>query len=271
MEDHSKVLNRRINLTFPVQWNELSRSQFLSIASMLLRLRRGQFATTTDLKVALVCIFMNLKWYTLKKNLDFALLTRSGRIVDLFKFTEFITHSNDITIDLIGRIRYRGASYYGPKDRLLNLTIGEFGDADTAYNRAAVDTSKDNLALLAAILYRPQCYSEQHNPKSASFIGDVRVPHQIAAAIERKRVFEKLPEKLLYAVFLQYQGFRNYLTEEFRPVFTGAPSSSKRLGMAHFIIQISGSKFGTEKETRQSNLYAVLKSLDPELQKRSAS
>lgn len=114
------------------------------------------------------------------------------------------------------QIKIKGVKYYGPYDRMVNVTVGEFSFADALWYHWDQTNNKAYLDLLCASLYRP-----------LNANGKKRRPFSKLWAEKHANLFQKVPLKLKLAIALAYEGSRNHKVGLYPTVF---PKPVKYMG-----------------------------------------
>lgn len=146
--------------------------------------------------------------------------------------------------------------YHGPKDLISNLTIDEFKLTELCYEQFQITREIEYLNTLAAILYRPR--------RKGVIDNDIREQLTNYGYVKRAKRFKWLSLRLRYAIFLNYEGCRNFVIDSNKDVFSSGSSGSgkQRLTQWSKIIEAAaGGKFGTMSETKQSNIHEFLSEL----------
>lgn len=123
----------------------------------------------------------------------------------------FLNESIEIPDCLIKSFSLRFKKYYGPQERLCNVTADEFKHAELFYNKFVEEKDEKYLFLLLATLWREK--SKQYNPS------DIRTPFNEFEIEKRAKKFQKLSYQLKIACMLNYLGMRNAWINEEIPKF----------------------------------------------------
>ncbi len=222
----------------PKDWNSMSRKELL----LWCGLGRQYLEVDTVLKIAAYCFYRIPKsvFRHFKAGEDLALADQMKWLLD-----------NKLTNNLIGRIRIGWKVYYGPANRLSNLTIGEYRRADLFHQMYIKTGKKDYLLGLAATLFRE---------KGGNAINDVRCELTENGVSNRAKFFKwALHPTLLKAIQLFYEGSRADIVRRFPVVFQtpegeGKPTESIS-DLEDTILAYSGGKLGNFEETNRNNVY----------------
>lgn len=233
----------------PAGWNELSHDQLLLWAGLL----RQELTKEEALLLAAVQFYkIPEKEYTL-----------FPKIIDLHLSWQMQwLASNRLTTNVIGKFRLFFTNYYGPANRLANLTIGEYRRTELFYDMYLRTGLNKYLHLLCAVLFRP---------KGKGTVDDVRCALVESDVIKRADWFRRfLHPNYIKAIQLQYEGCRNYIREAFLLIYPKPsevdeapnPFAQKNSGISDLedhILAFSGDKLGTYADTANTNLYLFMK------------
>lgn len=227
----------------PSSWNELTRKQLFVWSGII----RQRIPIEYALKSALILFYkVPLKLFNL--------LTPAQR-VELTQTLSFLTDKNELTKNVIGSFRLFLTRYHGPSSRLSNLTISEYRRTELYYQLWHKTTDGQYLDLLAATLFRPK--GNQHPDD------DVRAPIVELDLQKRASRFKWLNPTIRHSILLFYEGCRFYVIDKHPKIFKSSKKEDKG-GLFDFeevILAVSGSKFGTFEETKNTNLYLFLQQL----------
>lgn len=139
---------------------------------------------------------------------------------------------------LLPTLRVQRETWIGPRDRLANLTVKQWGFADAMYARWATKPEHEALRLVVATLY---------HPAGSSWSNDYLEHH----AIQLRHVHR---DTLLAAAF-NYAGLRAQVVAQYPKVFRGGTADSR--GIHGLIVDLAGDKFGTVHQAQQARLHDV--------------
>ena len=168
----------------------------------------------------------------------------------------FLFKRNQLDNWLIPSLRHRLRKYHGPKSKLMNITVKEFGLLEHCYNRFQETKNDGFLDHMAAILYRPRRYF--------GIDDDIRRPLRDHSMEKRAERFASLPTVTKWAIFLNYEGCRNFIHRQFREVYSKAGATTSKTAPKQnnqwqlVINAAAGGKFGTLDQTENSNLHKFL-------------
>ncbi|RVU01080.1 hypothetical protein EOD41_10725 [Mucilaginibacter limnophilus] len=156
---------------------------------------------------------------------------------------------------IIKKLRISGESYYGPKDRLANLTAEEFMFCEGAYQRYLGSNDYKYLDILIAVLYQ----------KKHWFTGN-RKKYSMESAGEHERHFKGLKKYVKRAIAINYAGCRNFIIQAFPYIWKeseettaiDAGTGTQITNWASLFHDVAGDKFGYYDEVLQTNIWLVL-------------
>lgn len=235
----------------PASWAEMTREHLLIWAASF----------GTGLKVSLAKQVLAALLYQIPVKLYKYIPEReSERLAASLKF---LFAKNMLSAWLIPSIWQGIFKYHGPKSGLVNATINEFTLCERCYEQFQNTEDPEYLYTLAAILYRP-----------CRFWGiddDIRAKLTNHGYITRAKRFKKMPIRVIYAVYLNYEGCRHFLHAKYKDAFT--PSKSKKIAKvitetpwAKIIESGANDIFGTYQMTKESNLHNFLSRLGTRIQ-----
>jgi|GEM_PF-6689743 len=155
--------------------------------------------------------------------------------------------------------------FQGPSDHLSTSTIEEFNAAEGYYYMYSKTRDERFLDQLIACLYRPV---------SAGWIwskNNGKDPRKIFSEVDVNRHARKmrsLDKHLRAAILFNYEGCRSFITARYATVFIpGNGNAPEQLpDLRPLIKTVAGGKFGTYKDTEQTNLYVFLDHLKDEIE-----
>ncbi len=201
-----------VKLTIPKAWNDLSQRQLENIAYQFHcyeQLVKDNPETIRDTEARL--FYQICKELLIENKVAHIKIAMKELLPEtLVNFTKFI-------YDGIKRTKFPYSvnigdeTYYGPAQRLRNLTIGEFSFVDAIFYRWRTSKNDLWLTVLCASLYR----------KKATFRNDrdIRKPFVKQAVDARADVFKCLPLKTRLAIGYAYEGCRSHISNAFPVLF----------------------------------------------------
>lgn len=231
-------------------WDELSQKQLYIIADVL---HSKTLLIEGKIRLAVALLGVKMRMF---------LRFTASQVHDILPITEFILEENKLTKNLISYLKVGSQRFYGPANLLANITIEEFGFADTFYTRYKESKKEEWLCRLFAALYRPQ--KADYDPKSDSYKGDIREDFNRHLVFNRARRFAKLKDNRKYAIFLFYEGCRKEIIQKHPHVFSKKKPTGKSFGWGGILVELAGNKFGDHEQTKKANLFDVLGHLEME-------
>lgn len=188
-------------------------------------------------------------------------------IASLFNFlfkidndNEFITVDSQLTVNLISHFKVSGTSFYGPADKLFNITLSEFIHAETNLTRYLKSKEIEYLDRLIAILWRPQ-----KNPIrriSNHYNGDRRIPFNDHKFEKRAIRIHKLNHNTKMAILLFYQGCQAWYQKQFPHVFKPGKKANNNLGFLNLVDALTTGDITKTDDIRKSYLMDVMVHLE---------
>lgn len=254
------------DLVFPAKWDELSRAQFLYIAKYWESWKDISTANESlrKAKALLVLELCGLKSRKELKKLCYILSfvdeTTNANILDC---CNFVFDKLDLTVNHLPKIKVGMFSwFFGPGDRLNDVTIEEFSFAFSAYVHYLKTGNETHLNNLVAVLYRPVNDDYQKT-------GDIRIPFNQKLIVLHAKKTKRMHEDYKQGVLLFFMGVVNALEKKYPFVFRRS-QANEASGKGSFIdttIAMSGGKFGHFDTTKATNMHIFLKELNSIIKK----
>jgi hypothetical protein len=254
--------------TIPANWNELTKQQLVRIAGLMgdrmpeYDFKLKAFFILTGWKITRTHVFIGKKkaniavwqFVELVKNVEF-LLTEHEKKEEKVIFIQSKLHKN-----CISAIRRRLRNYYGPSDRLFNLTFGEYIVADNYYSKFVESRDGEFLDKLTATLYRRK--DPEYCPESSLYRGDIREPFNSHTVEARAKKFKTLDADLKNAVMLFFQGCKHHISTVFSEIFTSTGGTPSRFGAMSLVDALTNGDVTKSETVRNQYLWDVLVHLD---------
>lgn len=257
--------------TFPSSWDELSKRQLLNVATVLM-----MNIPEIQKKIRLLVHFLRLKGsilcYNERNYLVFGRYKyfkwmaigaiRKGKVrricdEDLYALSEtlnFLFENNELTRQLLPKIK----RFYGPDDRLSNVTFIEFAKADKRHRNYVASENEMYLNEMIAILYRPAKKFRYINRFFGVNVADVRQKYSDNCIKNAKR-FKYVSRAQKKAVLFYWEGCYSFMISTFPHVFTnGNDGDSDGFGFAGLITELAGTKFGNTDQTADTHIMTIL-------------
>jgi hypothetical protein len=232
--------NKPMSFTAPATWNEVSLQQLLQWLIVLY----GKAENETKLALS-VPIFYGLPTKIYKALRPHERLQIAPTLRALF-------NKNTLNVWLIKSFRLHFRKYYGPADKLSNLTAHEFFNiCEPLYWQYKKSGDIAKLNALCAVLYRR---------KRAGIIDDdIREDITDAGIGLRAKRFKSLSLNYKLAIVFNYEGCRSFITSVYPQAFEGKGGKSKRQN--DVTLALAGGPLGDHPTTKKTNLYTFLKHL----------
>ena len=201
-----------IHLTLPTSWNELSEKQFKNIVFQIecyhftvKENQKAELETRTRLYISVAKEFLRGNTYK-------AIKTALAEIPpeEYQTYTKFIFSKNQRTI-FATSLKIKGFTFYGPAQRLRNVTIGEFSLADSLYYNWRKTTNVNYLNALCATLYRQKDKTSSETDKRKAF-------NKLLVDTDAV-LFKDVNYKTKLAIAYTYEGCRNYFIDTYKNIF----------------------------------------------------
>ena len=242
-----------INLKIPESWNNLNVRQLKKIAGFsLLNLPTVLY----DYKV-FVSLF-DVRWWQFLKKWKVLKIIKNVGFSDLKEHYKWLYSDIGLTT-FIPVIKTKTKKLYAPANRINNLTVDEFAHADDLYLKWINSKDLEYLQYLAAVLYR------ELDEKGKRLAFDKNELDHRASQLK------KIDKRLLFAISMSFQGARSYMIAQFPIVFPkpkGKTKTPQNSGFGRLILNLSGGKFGTHNETKNTNVYIFLSEFEEQLTKK---
>lgn len=246
--------NRLYQYKGPSDWNSLSRGDFLLWCSII-----GKMMPVEHALASAGYLFFKIPakvYKSLGTGEDLAIADQMRWLME-----------NRITNNVIGKFRIGWRVYYGPANRLSNLSIGEYRRTELLYQLYNKTGKRDYLLALAATLFRS---------KGDASVDDVRCELTEAGVNSRAKFFRwALHPTILQGIKLFYEGCRGDIIRRFPIVFpVDSDPDSNPLAvpkpaisdLEEIILAYSGGKLGNFEETMKTNIYIFFKHLEQKIE-----
>lgn len=221
-------------IDFPENWNELTTAELELVAKAQLAHAENEgvskavvFTSIIDHRATAIGIKLPADW---KQNLNYDEAAAQG-----FDAIAFLYISNFRTVNPYPTLLLGKKRVIGPEDDFNEITCGEMEDCEVSFLRMQTEPSLELLAKIAAVLWRPR------NAKYKSKTSD-----------QRLHLFKKLPEAVLFSIYIWYTGCRNRLPLYFPEVYAGGETADEPdlLSFTKCIHAGAGVKNGTRENIR---------------------
>lgn len=277
------MINCTINGTrfnYPSQWDELTRENLFSIAKgFVLGLSAAEFR----MKLLLDFLGFNIvvkpaiykdgeKLYELKTADKKHVLLSGPQMLEMADKLSFVTKEiknehdqvayaieSKLTINLVPTFKHRFTTYYGPSDKLFNISFVEYITAEGYFSKYINNQDPLLLDKLVATLYRKRSYRIRKS--GINYRGDIRQKFNDHLIDRRARKLKNMNPEVKTAIALFYEGCRTFLQKQFPDVFKSAASGGKKSGVPGMLALVDALTLGDVTKTEQvrgSYLYDVM-------------
>jgi hypothetical protein len=281
---HEARINNTI-INIPSKWDELQRRDLELIAGLSL-MGCQEMMLKTQLLFYIAGISLrktksrpNLddlqeRLYQVKLRDSSTAYLSSAQVAELGNLFDFLFHivesdegkksihiDSQLTKNLVPSFKVGGTIYYGPADRLFNITLSEFIHAETNLTRYSNTKEIQYLDNLIAILYRPQKNIIRRS--SSRFDGDRRTPFNDHKFEKRASKIRKLNHNIKICIYLFYQGCQWWYQQRFPHVFSHKKSSENNgLGFLNLVDALAGDDVTLTEKIPGSYLMQVMVHLE---------
>lgn len=239
-------MSKKINISLPKSWNELSDWQLQNICALLYSEISG---TEFDLLAFKILVLGEQPSAKLKSDLFTVLYEVPMRY--LKEDFDFIYKPNTRTV-FPKNVHPEDMAVFPPFDRISNLSASEFAVADDLHIKFRETKNIEYLYYLAATLYVSE---HQPRPDFDKNNLEILVPK-----------FRTLPIEQLYAIELSYSGCKDHIVSKFKKAFPkSTKKTAKKYGFGKVILEMAGKKFGTHSETMKTNIYTFFTEFEENL------
>jgi hypothetical protein len=251
-----------VEILFPETWNELHENEVLDIAKQILNSNENTMQT----KAALLLSFIDARAKQQKIKLPKQwknLLDLENLVIDGLPLLDFVFGENNLTkppqhcLQLQGTRTYE---VYAPDKGFESITNGEFETAEVYFNQFVNNPSTNNLAHLAAILWKPK-YTKFYTKNNDGTLEQYNYENWV-------KLFSKLETYRLYSIFIWYVGCRNQLPKIFpvvhEPSDESTETSNPTMAFTNCIHAGAGVKNGTRDNIRLMKLFEFMYDMEQE-------
>jgi len=237
----------------PSAWDEMTGKQLLFVANLF---NRRLSVIDFKLKILLHCLAIRPK---LIKRID------PEDAYSLCQSFDFLLKDVTLTRNLIPVIRPGFIKYYGPSDKMLHCSFGEFTKAHNKLDQYIKTRDEKVLSEIIAILYRPKKAFWFIRKRLTNNRDPRRKLHDLSLK-KRTAIFANLDPSIKYGVFLFFTGVLNSLPGQFPNVFRKREDNSEenKYGWVPLVISLADGKTDDQSLERvlSSNLYNVFFGLE---------
>jgi hypothetical protein len=227
----------KIKINIPTSWNDLSKTQFEAVILVL-----SQMTASISRDKKIFKILVEAKWWQLILKARTRYVLSQVPMSELRKNFLFIFKENNRT-HFEPKIKVGSKVYYGPMDRIINLTAEEFSVADDLHIRYRKTKEVDYLRYLFHVLYTEE----------------LERPVFDKLKLERK-INPKIPLKTLLATEIVYFGCKNHIANKYQKIFpkSEGDASGKSTGFFKVIQGMTKGDLSKLQIVEQINIYKFL-------------
>lgn len=276
---HEAKINNTV-IHYPSEWDELARVHLGAIAGLsLMNLQEMQFKThllfhLANIQVDKTDSARNPENYS---EMLFKVSIKNGhpaymsalQMYDLLNGFDFLFKKieskegislvldSHLTKNLIPAFKVGGTTYYGPSDKLFNVSFSEFIHTETNLSRFVRSKEVVHLNKLIAILYRPE--DPTSNPGSPDYKGDRRLPFNDHHINDLAEQISKLNHTVKMCIYLFYSGCQWWIQNQFPHVFRQkSKGKDDGLGFLGLVDALTGGDVTKTEDVRKSYLMDVM-------------
>ena len=202
----------------PRSWNDLTRAQILFICELF---SRGKEENNFLTRIALH-VFKLKPLKALREGEFFLFLQGRKRIIlspeqvtSLSKKFSWLKETSDLTKQKLPEVRIGLRKYYGPDDKLFNLTFAEYQTAENFYLAFNKTRDQKYLDLLVATLYRRQIKNYRRIRNATAFKGDRREDFNDYLVESRVKKIRRLNIAKKFAIYQYFMGCMSHLQKTY--------------------------------------------------------
>ena len=250
------------SVNFPSSWDELLPEEIFAIAKLILSAPANDIEAKASLLLTIIKNRVKLQKIRMPKNWQ-SLLDAENLVTDMFPLLSFIYDENVLTKLPIKTLHLKATHSYevhGPEKGFESLTCGEFEAAEPHFHDFVDKPNIESIAKLCAIIFR-----ERHKKFYTKDKDDVLVPYDYERWV---KLFEKVEEYKLYAIFIWYSGCRNALQKYFptvhEPSDEDRTETNPKMQFTNCIHAAAGPKNGTRDNIRMMQLLELYNDMEQE-------
>ena len=147
-----------INASHPSSWDSCTQQEIVDFIKL------KDTPDTLSMRILLL-----QKWLNIPKK--FFVKMSNEQISECLVLNEWILEQDSLDKWIFDEIEVSGIRYYGPNDKLKNITIGEFAMVDMSFVAYTLTKDKKHLWTMIACLMRPK--KKRFNPLASDFDRDI--------------------------------------------------------------------------------------------------
>lgn len=263
----------------PSAWDELTRENLMAITrGFVKKLSMSEFRIVTMLHFLGLKVVVknavyrnNEKLYQLRTPDKKHIYLSGAQMLEMADSLSFITkeikdeHDNTVyalnsklTINLVPAFKHGWHTYYGPSDKLFNISFVEYITAEGFFNAYIKTMDPLQLDKLVATLYRKRSWKVRK--QSINYRGDTRQRFNDHLIDGRAKRLKNINPEIKTAIALYYEGCRAFLQTQFPGVFkTAGPGRSSGVpAMLSLVDALTAGDVTKTEQVRSSYLYDVM-------------
>lgn len=241
-----------LNFTIPTSWNELTTRQRSKISDLIFNAEQGSKGVYFAILFHLFCPAEATTIKGWKERYKFLRLILQVPFRELIQYIEFIFKDLNLT-KFPKSVKIAGVEYFGPADRLSNISIEELNFAYKFYFDWISNKDISALDRLVTTLYRPA---------TNEIKGDVREAFNEHLIQSRGNIFPKLPEEQKISIGFAFKGSVEYMFSKYPVIFPVVKSKTETKPKYHSMVPMMNAMFmgenqplGTRTEVVKTNAY----------------
>ena len=249
----------------PRCWNDLTRSQLLFVCALFAKAKPiSNFLCRVAMKVYDLRLIKSIpageeEFFLFRKKRQRIILS-ALQVDTLSRKLEWLTTESDLSVNKIPVIRVGLRKYYGPEDKLFNLTFNEYQSAENYYLAFNKLREVKYLDMLVATLYRPRIKNLRGELRKPSFNGDIREPFNDYLTQRRVKKVSRLNIAYKWVVFQFFSGSVCHLQKTYSLVFQelgGSPDSLSKVYQQTMLIEyLKGENINADP--LKENVYQIM-------------
>lgn len=243
-----------LNFNIATAWNELNERQRKKISELIFSAKEGSQTIYFLVLYHLFCPHKSASFQGIKERYRFLRLLLEVPLMRLIQHADFVFSSLDLT-KFPKFVNVSGKRYYGPADRLSNVSIEELNFAYKFYFDWITTKDINALNRLVTVIYRPARKKKR---------GDIRELFDQENIMTRGHVFPKLPLDQKIAIGMAFKGSVEYLFSRFPVLFPPSKPTKKKdtkpkyqslVPMINAMFLYENQPLGTRKEVMKTNAF----------------
>jgi hypothetical protein len=255
-----------INIQMPTSWNQLTAKQLLFISKLFIRgLTEAEFLSLAVIKLT------GLRVVDKESDPLQHVFKKDGKkfTMNVYQFhtfcneARFLLEEPEFDKQLFPMIRIGLRRYYGPADRLMNMTFGEWLQTDIFFRHYQRTKERKFLEMAVACMYRTR---DRKKIRSKHYDGDPRVTFNEYLVEKQAIKFRRVPMAKLKAISVFFSGSMKKLKNMYPLTLDGVSSSAQESNLMKdtlaIIDQLNNEDVTKNSDVQRTRLYEVLTRLE---------